>query len=166
MQWGLFSMALLLSTASLAGDPHRAAAEKLVDELFTEQSWDSFLDQSIDQQMQGNPTMAQFMEPMRTFMKKYMGWDAMRPEFVTIYAGAFTTPELKQLAKFYGTPTGHKAAELLPQLMEQGAEVGRRKVSEHQAELMQLILGSGIMDPGGVHAPEGPVAPGPRAQEQ
>ena len=47
-----------------------------------------------------------------------MTWDAMQPELTKMYTETFTEPELKEMAKFYGSPVGQKALEKMPEMMQ------------------------------------------------
>ena len=84
--------------------------------------------------------LAQFGDVMRDFLRKYMTWESLKDEYALIYARTFTEPELRELTAFYRSPIGQKVATSLPQLMNEGAELGQRKGMEHMPELQQAIL--------------------------
>jgi hypothetical protein len=118
---------------------HRAA----VLEYFEIADMDGLMKRSIDMmlaaQIQSNPGLAPYAPKLKTFLAKYMSWASLRDEFVTIYQKAFTEAEFKELLTFCKTPVGRKMLKQMPQLMEQGAQVGAKRVQEHMAELQQLM---------------------------
>jgi hypothetical protein len=69
------------------------------------------------------------------WLKKYMTWPAMQPELVKLYAANFTEAEIKQMAAFYGTPTGQKALQGMPAMMQRSAMVGAQLAQGHEEEL-------------------------------
>ena len=76
---------------------------------------------------------------MLAFLNDAMKWDVLKPQFIRIYADAFTAEEMMAIAEFHSTPTGKKALTMTPKLMAEGMAVGQKTVEERQAELQQLI---------------------------
>jgi hypothetical protein len=68
-----------------------------------------------------------------------MSWESLKPEFLKIYANAFTATELREINKFYATDTGKKTIENMPALMAQGAQIGAVRVQENIGELQAMI---------------------------
>ena len=66
-------------------------------------------------------------------------FNGIKHDIARMYAKDFTEKELDELAKFYQTPLGRKAARLLPQYAAKGAEIGQRKVMENMSELQKMI---------------------------
>jgi hypothetical protein len=141
-----FLLTALLCSISLL--PRPAAADdashrKLVLEFFRIADMEALMDESMDvmmqAQMQMNPALEPYKDTFKQFLAKYMSWRSLEQEFVTIYVKAFTEPEMQELLKFYKTPTGRKALQQMPKLMQQGAQVGAQRVQEHMPELVQLV---------------------------
>ncbi|WP_345950101.1 MULTISPECIES: DUF2059 domain-containing protein [unclassified Mucilaginibacter] len=86
---------------------------------------------------------AKFKEIMLAFLTKYMNFNAMKPDLVTLYAQEFTETELKQITQFYLTPAGKKVNERLPALLQKGMALGQQKMQAHlpefQAELQKAF---------------------------
>jgi hypothetical protein len=97
------------------------------------------IDVMLTAQIQGNPGLAPYAPKLKLFLAKYMGWASLRDEFVEIYKKAFTEAEFKEMLTFYKTPVGRKSLKQMPLLMEQGAQVGAKRVQEHMAELQQML---------------------------
>ena len=68
-----------------------------------------------------------------------MNWDAIGPQMAELYAAKFTEDELSEMTSFYKSPTGQKALRTLGDMVNQGAEIGRRLAEEHQSELGEML---------------------------
>jgi hypothetical protein len=139
----IFATAVLLAIlAPLArGDDasHRAAVTKLFDTMHMKELLDSSMVQMTDMQIKANPEIAPFRQILLDFVSKYMNWDALAPDMTKLYMETFTEQEIKELEKFYATPTGQKAVKTMPELMTKGGEIGQKRVQEHIGELQQAI---------------------------
>lgn len=120
-------------------DSHYRAAEKLVIESGMAESYPELVRQILDQQIDANPMLAEYRQIMLDFFEKYMGFDAIRDDLIRLYMQYFSEKELLEIAGFYATPTGKKAAKLLPQLFQEGSMIGQRKAQEHIGELQAAI---------------------------
>ncbi len=154
----------LLCWSSLAfaapAPSHQAAAEQLFDMMGMEELLQSSTDTMLKSQMDANPMLADYEGVMREFLGKYLSYEALRPDFVTMYTDTFTEPELRDMIAFYQTPTGKKAVEALPRLQQQGAMLGQQKVADHTAELEQMIMARAL-ELMGAPAETPPVTPVP-----
>ncbi|MBN2526310.1 MAG: DUF2059 domain-containing protein [Deltaproteobacteria bacterium] len=118
---------------------HEESVALLVQTLKLDLIYERAIQIVLNEQMKANPQLSQIKDVMDEFLRKYMGWDAIRPEFFKMYMEAFTKAEIDEMIVFYQTPTGQKAARISPKLMEKGGEVGRLMVQEHLPELQQMI---------------------------
>ena len=61
------------------------------------------------------------------FSVKFKGYrDQMIDEFATLYASRFTTEELKEISTFYRSGAGAKFIAAMPELMQQGGQIGQK----------------------------------------
>ncbi len=97
------------------------------------------IEQTLDIQLQQNPTLVPFKEVMMKFFRKYMSYETLKPDMVKIYADAFTANELKELNAFYSTPTGRKTIQKMPELMAKGSQIGAKRVQDNIQELQKMI---------------------------
>jgi hypothetical protein len=118
---------------------HRAAAEEMLQAANTEQTMLTAIDQVLDVQLKTNPELEPVKNVMKKFFAKHFSYAALKDDLIKIHMEQFTETELKEIAAFYRTPTGKKAVERLPTLMQKGSELGMRRVQEHAAELKQMI---------------------------
>jgi hypothetical protein len=120
-------------------ETHRAAALHALDASGMQTMMDDLIKVSLDQQLEQNPMLQPYREVMLGFLRKYLSYAAIRDELGELYLGKFDELQLRQLAAFYATDTGRVANSKIPELMKLGGEVGRRRVAEHQEELMKLL---------------------------
>lgn len=118
---------------------HRAAAEDLLKAANTEQALQAAIDQTLAIQLKANPQLAPVKDVMKKFFAKHLGYSALKDDLIKIHMEEFTEAELKEIAAFYRTPTGKKAADKLPALMQKGAELGMKRVQENADELRRMI---------------------------
>ena len=127
------------STATPLSTGHRQAAEALLAVVYPPGAFDKLVDQMLDTQLKQRPEAAAIEPEMRAFFSKYMSWNSLKGDMVEIYGRTFTEPELREITKFYQTPTGRKMSAVLPQLMQSGMEIGQKRVQEHLPELQEAI---------------------------
>lgn len=65
--------------------------------------------------------------------------DDILAETVPLYARTFSADEIKQMTAFYRTPVGAKMLATMPQLMQQGMQIGQQVVMRRVGPLMQKL---------------------------
>jgi len=133
------AVALLSSQLSFADAASSAQAEALLSKLNMKTAMEKSMNSLIDLQVQQQPALGPYREVMKSFFRKYMSYESLKPDMVKIYADAFTAQELKEINAFYDTDTGRKTLEMMPTLMGQGGQLGARRVQENMEELRQMI---------------------------
>lgn len=123
-----------------------AAAKRLLETMDMEATLKDSLSSVYDAQMAQFAKMGMSQEgivklkkEMLDFTLEIMPWSELEPEMIRVYASYFTAAELDELNKFYQSETGKKAAKLMPQLMEEGMQLGQQRVQAHVGELQQRI---------------------------
>ncbi len=145
MMTALMAMVMLLSlsittVAGAASDPAAVkAAEELFEVIDMRTSYSRAVDMMVEQQIAANPQISIFRDTMKKFFFKYMGWDSVKGEMVDIYCKHFTAAEIGEITAFNKTPTGRKAARLMPELTTQGMAIAQRRVNENMAELQAMM---------------------------
>ncbi|GAB2969000.1 hypothetical protein GCM10027048_44680 [Hymenobacter coalescens] len=133
------------TTAAASGSPapisagQRQAAEELLSTMQMQRNTDNALDQMMTAQLIQRPELKAVEPEMRSFLTKYMSWASLKEDMVALYAREFTEKELKELKKFYGSPTGQKFIGKQSTLMAAGIELGQRRMQEHMPELQKSI---------------------------
>ncbi|MCA9698390.1 MAG: DUF2059 domain-containing protein [Myxococcales bacterium] len=114
-----------------------------VRELFRLMQMDRVIESTIDTmlaaQLKTNPSLIPFAETMRQFLYEHLSWASLEEEYVEIYMRAFTQREVEDMVAFYSTPTGQKAVEKMPELVQLGAAIGQRRMLEHIGELQEQL---------------------------
>ena len=153
-------VALIGAGSSARADPqsHRAAVLELCDVMHMERTMQESTKGMIDLQIQQMPELARARPQLQKFFEKYLSWASLKEDYVKLYQESFTEPELRQLIVFYKTPTGQKAVQQMPALMQRGAQLGANRMREHTAELMELMQSAGVGSPPPPGSPK-PVAP-------
>lgn len=133
--WAAVQAGTLLATPAT----HDQAARNFFAASKMDQAFDAMAVQMTDAQIAANPIMTAFREPILTFLRKYMSWKELEPDLVTIYTKEFSESELKEMAKFYGTPTGQKVLKKMPELTSQGQLLGQKKLEAHVGEFQAIL---------------------------
>jgi uncharacterized protein len=118
---------------------HYQAAEALLLTMNMKQVIDESLQQMLALQLKNNPNLQPAEATLKQFFSKYMGWEALREDYIKIYMEEFTEKELKDMISFFKTDTGKKMASKQTILMMKGAQLGQSKVQEHMGELQEML---------------------------
>jgi hypothetical protein len=118
---------------------HRGAALQLFAQLNMQAVLDGAIETMLKTQLAQSPQLAPIAGTMRDFFAMHMSWASLEDEFLRIYTDAFTQRELEDMVAFYKTPTGKKAIQFLPELMQKGAAIGQARVQQNLPELKQRI---------------------------
>jgi hypothetical protein len=137
----LLIIALVLPRAVCLADTasHRKAAETLLTVIKAEQDIQESADRVLDNLLKQNPQLAPHNVAVKTFITKHVNWPNLKEDMIALYVQEFTEDELKQLATFYRSPVGQKAADKMPQLANAGAQLGITRLRDNTAELLQII---------------------------
>jgi hypothetical protein len=135
-------LALSLPAWSDAGpDAHRQAVARLFELTHMQQLIDDSVDRAVTLQIAQNPALAAHQAALRAFMEKYIGWQALKDDLTAMYLHAFTETELEQMNAFYGSPTGQKVLQRLPELVQQRNRLALQRLQAHIGELQEEIKG-------------------------
>ncbi len=116
-----------------------AMAKELVSVMNLKNSYEETIQRLTDGLIQRYPNLQPVKGKILNFYNKYIGWDAIKDDIAKIYAKHFNEQELKDLIKFYQSPTGKKTLKELPAIMMEGRKLGMQKVSAHMDELKGII---------------------------
>jgi len=92
------------------------------------------------QRMQlSNEQRAELLAIYRDWFNEDLDQQWMFDQSVLLYAKSFSKEELEAIIEFYETPAGKKALLVLPQLVQQGAELGMQEAQSKQDQLMKRL---------------------------
>ena len=130
----------------------RAKAQEMLALLHMDRLLDQMMNNMLDQmstvtkQLGGRNVKPEDQTRVDEFQKKVfqliqsqMGWKALEPEYVDIYAKDFTDEQLDAILVFYKSPAGVALIEKLPTLTTQGTELAQARVATLMPQLKQLI---------------------------
>jgi uncharacterized protein len=148
-------MALTLVCSSARADEasKRAKAEQLFTLLHMDRMMDQLLAAVKNQMQQMVQTMpggddatpeqkkqiADFQQRVLNLVNDKLGWKALEPDFINLYASTYTEDELDGILAFYKSPTGQKMIAKTPELTAKSTELTQQKMREVQPELNQMV---------------------------
>lgn len=139
------SFLLVVLLAPLSADEASRAAK--VEEFFRLTRMESTYSQMMDlirrqtgaqfvQQLTGVQLPPQYQKDLEDFqsdvfalMDSEMGWERMKPEYIRLYAEAYTEEELDAIVAFYRTPAGQSMVAKTPALMEKSSVLSQAKMA-------------------------------------
>ena len=143
LAWSVLALAALtiaLTRPAAAQTPSQVAA---ANELFKSMKLESTVLTTsaamIESEVGRTAGMEAYRSVMLTWLRKYMTWDAMKPELIKLYTETYTEPEMKELAAFYKTPVGQKSLAKMPDLLQKTALIGAKLGQPHIDELKTLM---------------------------
>jgi uncharacterized protein len=103
--------------------------------------------QQITQQMPGadaatpeqKQKIADFQQRVLKLVNDKLGWKALEPDFINLYASTYTEEELDGILAFYRSPVGQKMLDKTPELMTKSTEITQQKMREVQPQLNQMV---------------------------
>ena len=149
----LIFLALGYSDARADEASKRAKAQQLFMLLHMDKMMDQLLSgvqkqvQQITQSMPGadqatpeqKKQIADFQTRVLNVVNQKLGWKALEPDFINLYASTYTEEELDGILGFYKSPVGQKMLEKTPELMTKSTEITQQKMREVQPELNQMV---------------------------
>jgi hypothetical protein len=115
------------------------AARELVEHIDLKAIVQSASDDAPAELMKSNPSWKPYEDLVRAYTRKYLDWDSIGPQLVTIYANEFTLDELRELTAFLKTDLGKKFMQKSPALSAKVIELAQRALQDHLSELTDAL---------------------------
>ncbi|HXS11593.1 MAG TPA: DUF2059 domain-containing protein [Acidobacteriaceae bacterium] len=80
-----------------------------------------------------------FQQRVMNLVNQKIGWKALEPDFIKLYASTYTEEELDGIIAFYKSPVGQRMMEKTPELMTKSTQITQQKMSELQPQLNQMV---------------------------
>lgn len=80
-----------------------------------------------------------FQQRVMDVVSQKIGWKALEPDFINLYASTYTEEELDGIVAFYKSPIGQKMIEKTPELTAKSTQITQQKMSELQPVLSQMV---------------------------
>lgn len=133
----------LLGNGAVADTPvsasHKQAALDLIELMGLEEQMMGGASAMVDAMSSQSPELRPYRDVILDWAESIMTWETFGPKMTDIYVQAFSEGELRDLVAFYKTATGKKAISLMPELMQQGAQLGANEAQKHIPRLQQMI---------------------------
>ncbi len=147
------SLALLLSLgfspAALAADPKTGLIEKLLVLTNTEKNTENLLEQikkaqiaqlnELDLPPEKEERAKELQRKIFDLLYDELNWESLKPEYVELYAAAFSEEELGQMVDFYESPAGQRLIEKMPFLVRKSSELVQGRVQKVLPKIRQLM---------------------------
>lgn len=83
--------------------------------------------------------IADFQQRVLGLVNDKLGWKALEPDFISLYASTYTEEELDGILAFYKSPVGQKMIDKTPELTAKSTEITQQKMREVQPQLNQMV---------------------------
>jgi len=139
---------LILPLLLLTLSSSTLAQEKPIDEMFRVMSMDKqmeggfeamlpMIDQMTSQFKLDNEGKEELRGIFRVWFNEDIDRSKITSEIKKQYSQTFTDVEIKEIIKFYETPTGKKFIAKSPELMKLGAQIGMQEAQLKQVKLIE-----------------------------
>jgi hypothetical protein len=149
----LLTLALYLPLTAHADEAsRRVKAQEMLNLMHLDRLMDQMMDTMLQQmstvknQLGGSTVkpedqakLDEFQQKAIELIKSQMGWKALEPDYVDIYAKNFTDEQLDAILVFYKSPAGIALVDKLPTLTAEGSQLAQAKMTALQPQLRQLI---------------------------
>jgi TonB family protein len=127
------------SSASDTAASHVRAAERFLVVTDAEKMMNEQMDQVLQVQLRRGPAMAQLLAPQQAIMRKYMTYDAIKPDLIKAYTATYSESELNQIVAFYQTDLGRMMLERTPKIIELTRAATEARIKVAEPELREAI---------------------------
>ena len=80
-----------------------------------------------------------FQKRVFQLISSQVGWKALEPDYVELYANNFTDDQLDAILAFYKSPAGVALIDKLPTLTTEGMQIAQSKMTALQPQLKQML---------------------------
>lgn len=130
------------SPASDTAASHVRAAERFLVVTDAEKLMNEQTDQALQIQLRRSPATAQLLAPSQAIMRKYMTYEAVKPDLIKAYTATYSESELNQLVAFYQTDLGKMMLDRAPKVLALTRAATEERMKAAQPELMEAIRNS------------------------
>ena len=121
-----------------------ASHRQAVEELFAQMDMALAVNQTVDQLstvlMEAVPEEAGYRDVVDAYVRKYLSWEVLHDEVVSLYQQAFTEEEIREITTFYNTSAGRKLLTQSPLIGQAISASVHRRLVAHSPELKQMMM--------------------------
>ena len=152
----LFAASLLLVILPISAHADEASKRAKIEEVFTLLHMDKLTQQMMDATIAESKTLTsgmigtsldadtqakldRFQSKVLGLITSQIGWQAMEPQYVDLYANTFTEAQIDDLLAFYKSPTGQVVIEKIPELTRNCMQLAQQKMIALQPQLKEIM---------------------------
>jgi len=83
--------------------------------------------------------LADFQKKLASALEPQVGWKAIEPEYIRLYADAFSDDDLDHMIAFYKSPAGMVSLEKTPAINQQISGLLQGKMAELRPQMNQML---------------------------
>jgi hypothetical protein len=83
--------------------------------------------------------LSDFQKKLTDVLAPQISWEALKPDYVRMFAETFPEDQLDQMLAFYKTPAGQNLIEKLPPLEQQIGQILQKRVAALQPQVKQMF---------------------------
>jgi|SRR5437868_13989140 len=84
-------------------------------------------------------SITDFQQKIFEFIESQIGWKAMQPQYVDLYASTFSEDEIDGMLVFYKSPAGQAMIAKMPELTQKSMVMAQQKMVSLQPQIQQMI---------------------------
>ena len=149
-------LVVVMAVAPCAARADEASKQAKVKELFVAMRMEHMLDEimtairrQVVQMAQGEPGAEQRTPQQQKLAKQFedkamkvvddsVGWTALEPDYVKLYAATYSEEEIDGILAFYKSPVGQKMLDKTPELSAGGMNIVRSRMGDFQPKIEAL----------------------------
>jgi hypothetical protein len=148
-------MVVMMAIAPCAARADESSKQAKVKELFVTMRMEHMLDQMLNSIQRQAVAVAQvtpdagktpeqkkltkeFVNQSMKVVSDSVGWAALEPDYVKLYAATYSEEEIDGILAFYKSPVGQKWLEKTPVLSSGGMEIVQNRMGEFQPKVKAL----------------------------
>jgi hypothetical protein len=140
----LMGLAVLAAAAPAAAQPEPSASEaaairELLEVSHTRDNFIRGMELGMEQGGMGQMT-PELRAVLREFMDEHFRYEELEPDFIRMYADAFSEQEIRGLVAFYRTPLGERVIQTLPEITAASQRIVMERLQTVLPELMQRMM--------------------------
>jgi hypothetical protein len=89
--------------------------------------------------LEGSPLLEQLEQTTLGEILAATSWEALKPDFLKIYAANFSEEEIEGLAKFYQSPLGQTMIRKMPAVLEQSMALTQQRLQTMIPRMQQRV---------------------------
>lgn len=100
----------------------------------------------IQNQLKETPELAKCVVELTQFYMRCAGYEVLKEELAQIYLKHFTVAEIREITRFYRTPTGQKMRKVSANILLEANELSKKRLQAEVPKFLQELKEKGLLD--------------------